>query len=74
MPPSRPLNPTVLMILVAIVWVAIEVAFSTPWIVTLLIAAVVIQGVFWLHQRWTRRRQARALDPSRPYSREDESG
>ena len=49
MPPTRPLNPTVMVVLVGLVWVAIERAFSGPWFVTLLIAAVVVNALLWAH-------------------------
>ena len=72
MPLTRPLNPTVMVVLVALVWVAIERAFSGPWFVTLLIAAVAVNALLWAHGRWVRYRAARALQPGHPYSREDE--
>jgi membrane protein implicated in regulation of membrane protease activity len=71
-PSSWPLNPTVLFVVVLVVWALVEFAFSGPWPVTLLVAAVAVNALLWLHSRWARRRMARAVDPSRPYSREDE--
>ena len=72
MRPTRPLNPTVMVVLVGLVWVAIERAFSGPWFVTLLIAAVAVNALLWAHARWARRRAARAIEPGHPYSRADE--
>ena len=67
-PPSRPANPTVLLILVAVVWFVADRVVPGHWIVTLLVAAVAVNTLLWLHRRWVRRRTARRLDPSRPYS------
>ncbi len=69
---TRPLNPTVMVVLVALVWVVIERAFSAPWFVTLLIAAVAVNALLWAHARWARHRAAHALEPGHPYSRADE--
>jgi len=66
------MNPTVLVVVVALVWVVIDRALSVPWFVTLLIAAVVVNALLWAHGRCARFRAARALQPGHPYSREDE--
>jgi hypothetical protein len=66
------MNPTLLVVMVALVWVAIGRAFSFPWPVTLLIAAIVVNALLWAHGRWARHRAAHALEPGHPYSREDE--
>ncbi len=71
-PPAWPLNPTVLFVLVGVTWAVIEFALPGPWFVTLVGSAAAVNALLWLHGRWGRRRKARALDPSRPYSREDE--
>ena len=72
-PPSRPANPTVLLILVAAVWVVASRVVPGHWILTLLVAAVAVNVLLWLHHRWVRRRTARRLDPTRPYSNDVET-
>ena len=66
------MNPTVLLIVVVIVWAVIDRVLPGPWLFELLVAAAAVNALLWLHRRWVRRRAARALDPTRPYSREDE--
>jgi hypothetical protein len=56
------------MLLVALVWLLVDRALQSSWIVTLLVSAVALQGALWIHARWARRRQARGHDASRPYS------
>jgi hypothetical protein len=68
MPPGRPLRPTYLMLLVALIWLLVDRALQSSWVVTLLVSAVALQGALWMHARWERRRRARAHDSSRPYS------
>ncbi|WP_270029276.1 hypothetical protein [Solirubrobacter phytolaccae] len=67
MPPGQPLRPTYLMLLVALVWLLVDWALQTSWLVTWLVSAIALQGALWVHVRWARRRQARARDASRPY-------
>jgi hypothetical protein len=66
-----PLNPTLMVVLVAVVWGLVDLLLPGPWFVTLLIAALIVNAVLWLHRDWRRRRAGRAVDPTRPYSRED---
>ncbi len=71
-PASRPLNPTVMLLLVVVLWAVIDRAFPGTWLVTLLITAAAVNALLWLHGRWRRGRKARGLDRTRPYVREDE--
>ena len=73
MPPAWPLNPTLLFVLVGVTWAVVEFALPGPWFVTLLVTAAAVNVLLWFHGRWDRRRKARALDRTRPYSREDEA-
>src|SRR6188508_3126044 len=47
-PSSRPANPTVLLILVAVVWVVASRVVPGHWILTLLVAAVAVNALLWL--------------------------
>ena len=51
MPPGRPLRPTYLMLLVALVWLLVDRALQSSWIVTLLVSAIALQGALWIHAR-----------------------
>jgi len=65
-PAARPLRPTWLVVLILWLWVLVDRTLPGPWIVTLLVSAIVLQGALWLHARWVRHRQARALDRLSP--------
>jgi membrane protein implicated in regulation of membrane protease activity len=65
------LNPTLMLVLVAVVWVLIDLLLPGPWFVVLPVAVVIVNVGLWLHRDWRRRRAGRAMDPTRPYSRED---
>ena len=66
-----PLNPTLMVVLVAAVWVLVDVLLRGPWFVALLVAAAIVNAVLWVHRDWCRRRAGRAVDPTRPYARDD---
>jgi hypothetical protein len=66
------MNPTLLFVVVGATWAVIEFTFGMTWFVTVLLTAAVVNALLWGHGRWGRRRRARAIDPSRPYSREKE--
>ena len=65
------LNPTLMLVLVAVVWALVDFLLPGPWFVALLVAALIVNAALWLHGDWRRRRAGRAVDPTRPYSRED---
>jgi membrane protein implicated in regulation of membrane protease activity len=62
-----------MVVLVAAVWVLVDLLLGGPWFVALPVAAVIVNVVLWLHRGWRRRRAGRAVDPTRPHSRDDTS-
>ena len=60
-----------MLVLVAVAWVLVDLVLPGPWFAVLPVAAVVVNATLWLHRDWRRRRAGHAVDPTRPYSREE---